>query len=201
MRQEIQRFKDFLLVLAECGVRTSIFTWEPEGVLTTSYAELRGGATARAVDEAVLSALPCTRARCYTDEELWANMEVRPPPYGPLTCAAHRLASSHPVCSAQYFLAAMLPFCEARGLRLALHPNDPPIPMIAGVPCLIRNKEAYERVYAIAKQSPALGMEVRGRWASDRSWRSPSHSQRPHAVSSAAGAGLRARSGSVICWM
>jgi len=130
---EIQRFKDFLLVLKAAGINTSIFTWEPEGVINTHYAKVRGGAEGRAVDEKILEKVPSSREREYTEEELWKNLE--------------------------YFLKKMIPWCEEQGIRLALHPNDPPVPRIAGVPCLIRNKAAYDRVYEIVNQSPALGME------------------------------------------
>jgi len=130
---EIQRFKNFLLVLKEAGLHTSIFTWEPEGVINTHYAKVRGGAEGRAVDEKILEKVPSNRSREYTEEELWKNLE--------------------------YFLKKMVPFLEENHLRLALHPNDPPVPRIAGVPCLIRNKAAYDRVYEIVNQSPSIGME------------------------------------------
>lgn len=42
--------------------------------------------------------------------------------------------------------------------NVALHPNDPPVPQIGGIPCLIRNKAAYERAFKIANSS-FLGME------------------------------------------
>lgn len=42
----------------------------------------------------------------------------------------------------KYFLDALIPHCEKHNVKLALHPNDPPIEKIGGVPCLIRNKAA-----------------------------------------------------------
>jgi len=44
-------------------------------------------------------------------------------------------------------------------IKLALHPNDPPVDAIGGIPCLIRNVAAYERVFDMGGQSSALGME------------------------------------------
>ncbi len=47
---------------------------------------------------------------------------------------------------------------EETGVRLALHPNDPPLREIAGIPCLIRSAESYRKAFRIAS-SPLLGME------------------------------------------
>jgi mannonate dehydratase len=134
----IQRFRDFLLVLKESGVGTSIFTWEPWGVTSTHYAYVRGQSTGRAVDLALLEAYKPDKSnpgdgKVFTEEALWSNME--------------------------YFLQTIIPFCEKHQMRLALHPNDPPVPAIGGVPCIMRNKAAFERVFSIVKDSPALGVE------------------------------------------
>jgi mannonate dehydratase len=59
----------------------------------------------------------------------------------------------------EYFLNAMIPFCESIDMKLALHPNDPPVPSIGGIPCIMRSKAAFDRVFAIAKESKALGIE------------------------------------------
>ena len=47
---------------------------------------------------------------------------------------------------------------EEAGVRLALHPNDPPVPEIGGIPCLIHNFDTYKRAFEIA-DSDYLGME------------------------------------------
>lgn len=134
----IQKFKDFLLMLKQSGVGTSIFTWEPWGVTSTHYAKVRGNSTGRAVDLDLLNAYKPEASnpgggRIFTEEEMWSNME--------------------------YFLGSIVPFCEKTGMRLALHPNDPPVPSIGGVPCIMRNKAAFERVFKFVNDSPALGVE------------------------------------------
>ncbi len=53
----------------------------------------------------------------------------------------------------------MVPVAEEVGVKLSLHPNDPPVNIIAGVPCLITSRAAYERAYAMADHSPMLGMK------------------------------------------
>jgi len=92
-----------------------------------------GGAVGRSLDAKQLEKVPLSRGRVYTEEELWTNM--------------------------QYFLDKVLPVCQEAGVKLALHPNDPPLPTVAGVPCLMRNWAAYEKAFSLANDSPYLGME------------------------------------------
>ncbi|MBL9216260.1 MAG: mannonate dehydratase [Opitutaceae bacterium] len=68
----------------------------------------RGGASYRAFDDGRVrdqSPLPVLGPR--SDEETWANL--------------------------RYFLQAAVPAAEEAGVRLALHPNDPPVPTYRGV--------------------------------------------------------------------
>ncbi|ACQ81961.1 Mannonate dehydratase [Beutenbergia cavernae DSM 12333] len=45
-----------------------------------------------------------------------------------------------------YFLDAVLPDAEEAGVRLALHPDDPPLPALRGVPRIISSLDAYRRL-------------------------------------------------------
>eukprot|EP01045_Picozoa_sp_COSAG04_P034066 COSAG04_NODE_7302_length_1151_cov_0.751901_1_plen_206_part_10 len=105
---------------------------------STPKAITRGSVETRAADARLLaeqSAEP-KHGRVYELEELWENFE--------------------------YFMRAVVPVAEEVGVKLSLHPNDPPVNIIAGVPCLITSKAAYDRAYAIAASiSPThtLGME------------------------------------------
>jgi len=70
----------------------------------------------------------------YEDEELWENLK--------------------------YFLDAILPEAEKLGIKIGLHPNDPPLEALTrGVPNLIRSKEAYEKVFKLGNNSPSLKVE------------------------------------------
>jgi len=51
-----------------------------------------------------------------------------------------------------YFLNAVMPVCEAYGVSLALHPDDPPWD-IFGLPRIITGRESLERVLALADTS------------------------------------------------
>jgi mannonate dehydratase len=56
------------------------------------------------------------------------------------------------------FLEEVLPVAEQAGVRLALHPDDPPMPTMRGQPRLVYQPHLYERVIAL-KPSPANALE------------------------------------------
>jgi len=129
--EKIEVFKKFVRDLGNAGIHTTTFTWEPSGVWTSGRGETRGAPT-RSVDLDEMQRRPLTHDREYTEEELWENFE--------------------------YFIRRIIPVAEDSGVRLALHPNDPPAPSLGGIPCLIRSFESYKRAFDIAG-SPHLGME------------------------------------------
>jgi mannonate dehydratase len=62
-------------------------------------------------------------ARTTTAEDLWENLE--------------------------YFLERVVPVAEEAGVRLGLHPDDPPIDDVRGMPRIITCVKAYDRVLDI----------------------------------------------------
>ena len=128
---DIARFAEFLRDLSRVGIHTTTFTWEPDRVWSSAPGSSRF-AKARRVDLADLKARSLTHGRIYDIDELWQNFA--------------------------YFMRAIIPVAEETGVRLALHPNDPPTDALGGIPCLINSRERYDRAFAIAG-SPALGME------------------------------------------
>lgn len=130
--EDFDAFRRMLATLGRLGLTVTTFTWEPDQVWSTGQARVRGGALARAVDARLLETAGLRHGRVYDKDELW-----------------------------RYFsdlMAAVLPAAEEAGVRLALHPNDPPLPRIAGVDCLITSAEDYRKAFRLAG-SPYLGME------------------------------------------
>lgn len=145
--EAIERFRTFLRTLSSLGVHTTTVTWEPNNTLSTTpdgrvvsdklggtwaNAETRGGAMARIVDMDVLDKAPWTHGRAYTKDEIWENFT--------------------------YFAKELLPTAEETGVRIALHPNDPPVDSCLGIATLIQCYQDYERAFQIA-DSDFLGME------------------------------------------
>jgi mannonate dehydratase len=50
----------------------------------------------------------------------------------------------------EYFLNKVLPVAEDAGIKLALHPDDPPLPELLGQPRIIISNAAYRRVLNLA---------------------------------------------------
>jgi mannonate dehydratase len=59
----------------------------------------------------------------------------------------------------EYFIKAVIPVAEEAGVKLALHPDDPPVPMLGGVARLFRNIDGFKRAEAITP-SPAWGLDL-----------------------------------------
>ena len=128
----IDQFCAFIRDLGRAGIHTTTFTWEPDQVWSSAPGENRFS-VARHVDMTHLYAQPLTHGREYAREELWDNFT--------------------------YFCRRVIPVAEQAGVRLALHPNDPPVDgKLGGIPCLIHSYADYRRAFEIAA-SPNLGME------------------------------------------
>ena len=102
----------------------------------------------------------------------WARTSMATPARGGALVTAFNLAAAPAVVDApggvalthaqlwdnlKYFLERIVPVAEAAGVKLALHPDDPPVPQVGGVPRILNTLEAFERVFDLAP-SPANGM-------------------------------------------
>lgn len=122
--RQLEHFCNSIRALARAGITTLGYNWFLHGVWRTSMtAPLRGGASGTAFDAAELQAAPLTHGREYDEEFFWSNYSR--------------------------FLEHVLPVAEREGVRLALHPNDPPVERIGGIPFLFRNRENFRRALAL----------------------------------------------------
>ena len=118
--QQIEHFKNTIRNMGRVGILILGYNWMPNGVWrTSSFEGLRGGAKGIAFDLAKIEGVPLAYDREYTEDEFWEHY--------------------------QYFLEKVLPVVENEGVKLALHPNDPPVEKIGGVPFLFRNFENLKR--------------------------------------------------------
>lgn len=61
----------------------------------------------------------------------------------------------------QVFLDAVLPVAEEVGVRLALHPDDPPTDIpLGGIERILTSPEGLERAYGASRGSPAWGLDL-----------------------------------------
>ena len=59
-----------------------------------------------------------------------------------------------------YFIRAVLPMAEAAGVKLALHPDDPPVPSLGGVARLFWAPAGFRRAWELSNGSPAGGLDL-----------------------------------------
>ena len=138
---KIEEYKAYLRNLAKAGIFYTTYAHMGNGIWSTAREATRGEAPARAFDLAKADKGwwvgktfegPLTHGRVYTKEEIWANYTT--------------------------FIRAVAPVAEELGIRIGIHPDDPPVPELGGVPrCIFGNFDGYVRALEIA-DSPNVGV-------------------------------------------
>jgi len=138
---KIVEYLNYIRNLGAAGIHYSTYAHMGNGIWSTGREEIRGGALSRAfhVEEAreghwvgrVWHA-PLTHGREYSEQEIWDNYE--------------------------YFIKQVVPVAEEAGVYIGVHPDDPPVYPLGGVPrCIFGNFEGYRRAIEIA-DSPNIGV-------------------------------------------
>lgn len=117
---QLELVKDTVRNLGRAGIPVLGYNWMPNRVWRSSLTRPgRGGAKSTAYDHDEMKAAPPTHGREYPEAEMWEYYET--------------------------FLREVLPVCEEEGITLALHPDDPPVERLGGIPRLFRTFDALER--------------------------------------------------------
>lgn len=118
--EQIKNMHKTIRNIGKAGIPIFGYHWASSGVTRESdKAVLKSGALSTCFDLAVHANDPLARDRVYTDEEIWANYE--------------------------YYMERMLPVSEEAGVKLALHPDDPPVESLGGVARIMRSFENFQR--------------------------------------------------------
>ncbi len=140
--EKIEEYKAYLRNLGRAGIRYTTYAHMGNGIWSSGRTLVRG-ASAREFDERSPEARgrtssgkvfqgPLSHGREYTREEIWENYA--------------------------YFIRKVAPVAEECGVRIGIHPDDPPVPVLAGVPrCIFSSFEGYRRALEIAN-SPNVGI-------------------------------------------
>ncbi|RAV20841.1 mannonate dehydratase [Paenibacillus contaminans] len=153
--EQIEHYRTTIRNMGRAGIPVLGYHFMPNGVWRTSFATPgRGGAMVSSFDlSRVAPDTPRSAAgnavaegnaglrslietgpdEIITEERMWQNYE--------------------------YFMKAVIPVAEEEGVKLALHPDDPPVNMLGGVARLFRNKESFVRAMNIA-DSDAWGLDL-----------------------------------------
>ncbi|WP_255516652.1 mannonate dehydratase [Haloferax sp. KTX1] len=132
--EEIETVKRLLRNMGRLGIDVYCWVWteNPVGVIRTSDSiPDRGDSLVTGYDHEWLERAEDHPAAGITEEELWDNL--------------------------QYFLDEVVPVAEEAGVKMALHPDDPPVEELRGVPRLVTSLERYERALEL-HESPNHGV-------------------------------------------
>jgi mannonate dehydratase len=131
--RKIDEYRQYLRDLARAGIFYTTYAHMGNGIWSSERGATRGGAPARTFDLATGKGYwdgktfdpPLTHERRYTPEELWDKYT--------------------------YFIRKVVPVAEETGVRIGIHPDDPPVPELGGVPrCIFGSFDGYVRALEIA---------------------------------------------------
>lgn len=130
---QIAHYQQTIRHLGQAGITTLGYHWMPNGVWRTPPKRpARGGAIATAFDSALVDTHP-----------LVFGMREHPLLEG-RTISAVQFWQNYCV-----FMEAVLPVAEQAGVTLALHPDDPPVPMLGGIARLFHSFTGIQRAMEI----------------------------------------------------
>ena len=124
--------------MARAGVSILGYTWMPLGPIRTEPVSVRGNASGTAFDSSSKNLelagknsikiehtdnFPINNINHLTKEILWENLE--------------------------YWIKAVTPVAEQEGIRLGIHPDDPPVDEVGGVPRIMNSFESFKRLIEI----------------------------------------------------
>lgn len=133
--EEIETACDLIRNMGALGIPVWCYEWMPvfNWVRTSMTVPSRGGAFATGFDNDLLRDAPLTEYGIVTEEQLWENLK--------------------------YFLERVVPVAEKANVKLAMHPDDPPLSPIRGLGRIMRSVENYQRLIDLVP-SPVNGIAL-----------------------------------------
>ena len=132
---EIEVFQRFITNMGAAGIPVLCYNFMAQfnWFRTSTTTRSRGGALVSSYDHSLMQGAPLTEAGEVSEAQLWENLH--------------------------YFLEKIVPVAEEAGVRLALHPDDPPITPIRGISRILRNAAALQRAIDLVP-SPNSGITM-----------------------------------------
>ena len=133
--EEIEKVRQSIRAAGRAGLPVVEYNFYAHRIVEGYYEETgRAGAGLTAFDyERVKDLPPLPEEGAHSLDEMWANVT--------------------------YFLKAVVPVAQESGVRLALHPNDPPAPLSRGSGQIMGNLAGWKRLVDIVP-SPANGSKM-----------------------------------------
>ena len=120
--EEIETACDLVRNMGRLGISVWCYEWMAvfNWLRTSTNIPSRGGALATGFDYEQMRNQPLTEYGIVTDEQLWDNLK--------------------------YFLDRVVPVAEEANVKLAMHPDDPPLSPIRGISRIMRSIENYQKL-------------------------------------------------------
>ena len=130
----IETYCQFLRDCGKLGIPVSNYDWHPANTYTTAIVDTPRGYRARefSVDDFRKKVEKQAFEREYSADDIWETYT--------------------------YFMKAVLPVAEKANVRLALHPDDPPLAKMNGVAKVLTHYDGYARAEKIAGNSKHWGL-------------------------------------------
>ncbi len=139
--EQIENYQQTIRNMGKAGIPILGYHWMPNGVWRTPMAQGRGGVIVTAFDMALAGqplvagrqVIPGFEESIISPDEMWENY--------------------------RYFTSAVLPVAEEAGVKLALHPDDPPVPELGGIARLFYHFEGFRKAMEDIAPSPSHGLD------------------------------------------
>ncbi len=133
--EEIEVVKELIRNMGRLGIPVWCYEFMPivRVVRTSATIPARGGALVTGYDHELMADAPLTAYGTYTDEQIWENLK--------------------------YFLEQVVPVAEEYNVKLAAHPDDPPLSPLRGMARVLRSIENYQKLIDLVP-SPVNGVAL-----------------------------------------
>jgi mannonate dehydratase len=126
--EQIENYKATIRAVGEAGVPILGYNFMPNSVWTTSREDTgRGGSIVRVYDQAVVDGSYSGGIEFMPQRPDWAGGLVHP------TNPDEFISAERMWANYEHFMREVLPVAKEAGVKLALHPDDPPVPVLGGV--------------------------------------------------------------------
>ena len=138
---KIEQYKRHITDLGRANIPYTTYAHMGNGIWSTARETTRGGASARGFDLEKADAgywggrtynTPLTHTREYSEKEIWEHFT--------------------------HWAREVKPVAEDAGVMIGIHPDDPPVPTLGGIPrCIFSSFDGYQKAMEIA-DSPNIGI-------------------------------------------
>ncbi|MCH8294501.1 mannonate dehydratase [Candidatus Poribacteria bacterium] len=133
--EEIETACELIRSMGTLNIPVWCYEWMPvfNWLRTSKSIPSRGGALVTGYDHEMMRNEPHTEYGVVIEEQLWENLE--------------------------YFLERVVPVAEKANVKLAMHPDDPPLSPIRGIGRIMRSVENFQRLIELVP-SPVNGITL-----------------------------------------